>query len=115
MLPSGAVLFILIVSVLLAAGVAWIVAAFYERRMLALMTHGAAPEASAGEGAAPTVRDTAWGSGVDLGVDLAANRRATVRLMAALGGISLLIAVTQSALALFFVYDNRTLSVNRLL
>jgi hypothetical protein len=112
MLPSGAVLFILIVSVLLAASVAWIVAALYERRMLALMTHGAAPEASTNTSSTvQAARAAAWGSGVDL----AANRRATFRLMAALGGISLLIALTQSALALFFVYDDRTLSVNRLL
>jgi hypothetical protein len=48
-------------------------------------------------------------------VDFTANQRATIRLMLGLGAISLLIALTQSALALRFVYTDRALSLNRLL
>ncbi len=120
MLPSGAVFFILIAAVILAAGLAWAVAAMYERRMLALMSGSSAPEptatavatavATTGEPAliAPP---TSWGEGVNL----AANRKATTRLMLYLGGLSLLIALTQSVLNLLFIYPNRQFSLNRLL
>jgi hypothetical protein len=114
MIPSGAVFFILITAVLLAAALAWVLAALYQRRMLALMSGGSAPESTAGviETAQTQVaRAGTWGTGVDL----TANRRATIRLMLSLGAISMLIALTQSWLALLFVYDDREFSLNRLL
>ena len=47
--------------------------------------------------------------------DLGTNRHASVRLMLVLSGISLLIALTQSYLALFFIYQEGELSLNRVL
>lgn len=114
MIPSGAVFFILIAAVLLAAALAWLLAALYRRRMLALMRAGAAPQpaATAGEIAVlPGARAASWGAGADY----AANRRATIRLMLGLGGISLLIALSQSWLALVFVYQDERLTANRVL
>lgn len=114
MIPSGAVFFILIFAVLLAAGVAWLLAALYQRRMLALMRGASAPVSAALPGEAvvpPPARAVSWGAGVDF----AANRRATIRLMLALGGGALLIALTQSGLALLFVYQDTHPSLNRLL
>ncbi len=114
MIPSGAVFFILITAVLLAAALAWVLAALYQRRMLALMNSGTAPEPAAGVVGIPApqvARAGTWGTGVDL----TANRRATIRLMLSLGAISLLIALTQSWLALLFVYDEGKFSLNRLL
>ncbi len=114
MLPSGAVFFILSAAVLLAAALAWVVAALYQRGMLALMRGGTAP------GQALKAAEAAAAAGVDrrpwaTEVNLAANRRATTRLMLGLGAVSLLIAMTQSWLAFLFVYTDRQLSLDRLL
>ncbi|MEO8411097.1 MAG: hypothetical protein ABI478_11040, partial [Propionivibrio sp.] len=57
---------------------------------------------------------TTAGPGRTTQIDYATNRRATRRFMLALAGVSLLIALTQSALALLFVYGG-AISVNRLL
>lgn len=114
MIPSGAVFFILITAVLLAAALAWVLATLYQRRMLALMSGGTAPVPSASviETAQTQVaRAGTWGAGVDF----TANRRATIRLMLSMGMISLLIALTQSWLALLFIYDDKEISPNRLL
>ncbi|MBL8414018.1 MAG: hypothetical protein JNM42_06250 [Propionivibrio sp.] len=114
MIPSGAVFFILITAVLLAAALAWVLAALYQRRMLALMSSGTAPEPAAGvtESTIPLdARAGTWATGVDF----MANRHATIRLMLSLGAISLFIALTQSWLALLFVYDDSEFSLNRLL
>ena len=112
MLPSGAIFFILIAAVILAAGLAWAVAALYERRMLALMSGGSAPEPTATTGKPALVApSTSWGAGVNL----AANRKATTRLMLYLGGLSLLIAFTQTILNLLFIYPSRQFTLNRLL
>ncbi len=114
MLPSGAVFFILITAVVLAAALAWLVAALYQRRMLALMRGGAAPEQTAIMDAAPqaqVAQAPAWNSAVTF----ASNQRASTRLMLSLGGISLLIALSQAWLALLFVYNDRDFSLNRIL
>ena len=116
MSPSGPIFFILIVAVVLAAALAWVIAALYERRMLALMSGGTAPEPTATAVAktrelTTVTPSTSWGTGVNL----AANRKATTRLMLYLGGLSLLIAFTQSFLDLLFIYPNRQFSLNRLL
>jgi hypothetical protein len=114
MLPSGAVFFILITAVLLAAALAWVLAALYQRRMLALMSSGTPPRPAAGV-TEPTIPLDARAGTWTTGVDSMANQRATIRLMLSLGAISLLIALTQSWLALLFVYDDREISLNRLL
>jgi len=49
MLPSGAVFFILITAVVLAAELAWVIA-LYEHRMLAPTSGGSAPEPTATTG-----------------------------------------------------------------
>lgn len=114
MIPSGAVFFVLIVAVLLAVGLAWAVAALYQRRMLALMRGGTPPEhAEAVVESVPTqlASTETWG----VGANSEANRRATITLMFGLGLVSLVVALTQSWLALIFVYDDGGFSLNRLL
>lgn len=110
---SGMVLTALMLGVLLATGVSWVIAGLYRRRMLSLMRGGPPPSdrsaAAAGEGAPPLMalaRARLPGAAV--------HRRATVRLMVFIAGLSLLIGLTQSALALLFVYQDRNLSLNRL-
>jgi hypothetical protein len=114
MIPSAAVLVIITLAVLLAAALAWVIAAAYQRRMLALMRTSVPPQADAPVAAAtlPAPRAAATAS---TAVDFARNRRASTRLMLTLAAISLLIALTQSWLDLLFVYTNRELSVDRLL
>ena len=114
MIPSGAVFLILIAAVLLAAALAWVLAALYQRRMLALMGGGTAPDSTARviEATQTQVAHAGtWGAGVDF----TANRRATIRLLLSLGALSLLIALTQSWLDLLFIYDDDQISLNRLL
>jgi len=111
---SGPIFFILIVAVLLAAGVAWLVAWLYQRRMLSLMRSGARVNADggAGQGAPPDFGTLpSWGEGVDL----QANRRANATLLLAIGGLALLIGLTQAELALRFIYTGKDFSLNRLL
>ncbi len=111
MLPSGAVLFILVVALMLAISLAWLLTLFYERRMLALMRAGvAAVSAAGGDGDAPAAAPAR----APPGITLAANRRANRRLTVALGAVSLLLALSQSLLALLFVYGGE-LSANRVL
>lgn len=114
MIPSGAVFFILITAVLLAAALAWVLAALYQRRMLALMSGGTAPAATV-----PVCESTSPVAALpiaeDSGVNFAANRRATIRYMLGLGATSLLIAFSQSWLALIFVYTERELTLSRVL
>ena len=98
---TGAMLFALIVGVLLAAGVAWGIAGSYRRRMVALMRGGVAPDAAHSAPAVAVARPTSRQPGR---LDLAANRRVALRLLLVLSGLSLLIALSQSGLALLFVY-----------
>lgn len=99
----GFLLSALLLSVLFAAAGAWGVAALYRRRMLALMRGGPAPDAS------NPPRDyiaTLQAKHAAPPLDLAANRRAGVRLLLALAALSLLVGLTQSAFALHFVYES---------
>ncbi|MBL0208858.1 MAG: hypothetical protein IPP84_13215 [Propionivibrio sp.] len=116
MLPSGAVFFILISAVLLAAILAWVVAALYRRGMLALMRGGSTPASAVPIAASVTPPDAHPIPQASAGrAKLAANRQATIRLMLVLSGISLLIALTQSLLALLFVYGEGELRLSRVL
>ncbi|MBK9027200.1 MAG: hypothetical protein IPN98_04800 [Propionivibrio sp.] len=119
MIPSGAVFFILISAVLLAAALAWVVAALYQRGMLALMRGGVPPATAMTGGNQSTLNLAAHHEPVTAAetnkADLGTNRHASVRLMLVLSGISLLIALTQSYLALFFIYQEGELSLNRVL
>jgi hypothetical protein len=111
---SGAIFTALILGVLLASALAWVVAWLYQRRMLGLMRGGspAGSGATAGQAALPDVAGPGpWATSVDL----QANRRAHVRLMLVIGGLALLIGLTQSVLALKFIYTNKEFSLNRIL
>lgn len=110
---SGATLFAMIVGVLLAGMVAWGVAGAYRRRMVALMRGGTAPHA---ERPVSSDRLALPARQQPVRLDLAANRRAALRCLAVLSGLSLLVGVSQSWLALHFVYDSGgNFSLNRLL
>lgn len=112
MISTGALLSALIAAVLLAALLAWLVAALYRRRMLALMRAGPAPDAARAAADLPyTLLEERPAPALDLG----ANRRAALRLLLALAGVSLLIGLSQAWLALRFVYDDAHFSLNRLL
>jgi hypothetical protein len=113
MLPTAALFFVLIVAIIVTAAIGWSVAAAYRRRMLALMrAHAPAGERSA---VGPGARNEADAAPRKISVDLVANRRATKRLLATLTTVSLLIALTQSGLALFFVYPAANFRIDRLL
>ena len=110
MIPSGAVFFILISAVLLAAALAWVVAALYQRGMLALMRGGVPPA-----GAMISENQSALNPAAQLEpvtaaetnkADLGTNRHASVRLMLVLSGISLLIALLIAAA--FFLWKLRS-------
>ena len=105
---TGAILF----APLLAAAVAWGVAELYRRRMVALMRGGRAPDA---DNPARAYSVTLQARHQPPRLDLAANRRAAFRFLLALSGLSLLIGLTQSWLALLIVYEDDGFSLNRLL
>ena len=112
-IESGPIFFALMVGVLLTACASWIVAGLYRRQMLALMRGGPTPEATriaAGHAMATTVARR-----VEAVLDISANRRASWRYLLALSGLSLLIGITQSVLALLFVYDEALLTLGRAL
>ncbi len=109
---TGALLFTLILAVLLAAGVAWGVAELYRRRMVALMRGGPAPDIKQSAPVTSYMLQTQRGPPH---LDMAANRRAATRYLLALSGLSLLIGLTQSWLALLFVYPDGGVSPSRLL
>lgn len=112
MISTGALLSALLAAVFLSGLLAWLVAALYRRRMVALMRAGPAPDA-----ARPAADEsfTLLEQRPAVALDLAANRRASRRFLLALGGVSLLVGLTQSWLALLFVYDDPHFSLNRLL
>ncbi len=111
-IEPGAIFTALIFGVLLASGMAWLVAGLYRRRMVALMRGGAAPDDArlAGTGVAPGSLQRAPAV-----LDFAGNRRAGLRFLLALSGLCLLIGLTHSWLALHFVYTPDEFSLNRLL
>lgn len=107
----GALQFFLVLSVLLSAIGGWVLAARYRRRMLALMRAGPAPDDYAPPRAFTL---TLQARHAPPPLDLAANRRALIRLTGVLAGLSLVTALTQSALALHFVYEtDRDFSVKQ--
>lgn len=111
-MPTGAILFALILGVLLASAAAWVVAGLYRRRMVELMRGGPAPDAHR-----PMRREafTLLEQRPPVRLDLAANRRAATRFLLALSGLCLLIGLSQSWLSLLFVYQDPNFSLNRLL
>lgn len=108
---AGPILFALAIGVMLSAGVAWIVSGLYRRRMLTLMRGGPAPDDTRASRHIEAT-DVGWPAPA---LDLGANRSAMVRQLIAIAGLSLLIGLTQSWLALLFVYPADRFSVNRLL
>jgi len=107
---TGVIFSALIAAVLLAFGVAWLVAGLYRRRMVALMRSGPNQDASQVE----TREAFSMPAEPPLAVlDAVANRRAQTRFLLALTGLSLLIGFSQSWLAITFVYDDRGFSINR--
>jgi hypothetical protein len=80
--------------------------------MVALMRGGAAPDAAR---PAPMEAYALLEQRPEAILDLAANRRAAGRFLLALGGLCLLVGVSQSWLSLVFVYEDADFSLNRLL
>jgi hypothetical protein len=111
---SGAIFTALILGVLIAAALAWVVAWLYQRRMLGLM-RGGSPAGSGSTVGQAVLPDVAGPGPWATSVDLQANRRAHVRLMLVIGGLALLIGLTQSVLALRFIYTGKEFSLNRIL
>jgi hypothetical protein len=111
-IETGNLLSALIFGVLLASGVAWVVAGLYRRRMLTLMRGGAAPDDA--QAAQPETAGTPPNPPL-VQFDLAANRRSEQRFLLALSGLCLIIGLTHSWLALHFVYKVDGFSLNRLL
>lgn len=115
-LDAGPLLFALILGVILASGVAWLVAGLYRRRMVALMRSAPAPgdthATSALAGSKPLPGTLARSPAT---LDRKANQAATRRYLFATSALCVLIGITQSALALLFVYEDSGMTLNRLL
>ncbi len=108
---TGAILTAMVLGVLLTGAASWVVSSLYRRRMLALMKRSPPPDpaqAVAGQRVPAQARPAVT-------LDLAANRRASGRYLFAVSALSLLIGITQSVLALLFVYGAELLSVGRAL
>lgn len=111
-IEAGPILFALILGVVLASGAAWVVSGMYRRRMLALMRGGPSPDDNrAASQTAPTATPVARPTPR---LDPAANRRASLRYLLAMSVLCVLIGLTQSWLALLFVYADGPFSLNRL-
>ena len=108
---TGAILTALVLGVLLTAAASWLVSGLYRRRMLALMRHSPPPDSAR---AAP-VPPLAVPARAPIHLDVDANRRAGWCHLAVVSGLSLLIGVTQSVLALLFIYGGDLLSLGRAL
>lgn len=108
---SGAILTALMLGVLLTAVASWVVSGLYRRRMLVLMRHAPPPDdARAAASPAPPIRVM---ERARARLDFAANRRAGWRYLAVVSALSLLIGVTQSVLALLFIYGGELLTLGR--
>lgn len=108
---TGAILTAMVLGVLLTGAASWVVSGLYRRRMLALMRRSPPPDpaqAVAAAAVAPVNKPAAT-------LDLRANQRASRRYLFVVSALSLLIGVTQSVLALLFVYGSELLSVGRAL
>ncbi|MDZ4397234.1 hypothetical protein [Hydrogenophaga sp.] len=110
-LNSGAILTAMVLGVLLTGAASWVVSGLYRRRMLALMKRSPPPDPAQAVAAA---RAPAPAKPVAT-LDAVANRRASWRYLFAVSALSLLIGITQSVLALLFVYGAELLSVGRAL
>jgi len=117
MIPdAGPLLFALLLGVILASGAAWLVAGLYRRRMVALMRSAPAPDdthATSAQNVSMPSSSTPTRQPPTL--DRNANLAAVRRYLFATSTLCVLIGITQSALALLFVYDDRGLTLNRLL
>jgi hypothetical protein len=111
-IDAGPILFALMLGVLLAAGVAWFVAGLYQRRMVALMRAGPAPDDRHAVGEPPAVVAPPRPPPV---LDAAANRRQMGRQLLAWSLLCLVIGLSHSWLALRFVYTDAGFSATRLL
>ncbi len=112
---AGPILFAIILGVLLSAVVAWFVAGAYRRGMLKRMRQGAAPDDARDQTPSPGHRpgvDTPRPPGT---LDLNANKRARWRYLAATSALCLVIGLSQSWLALLFVYNASPFSLTRVL
>ena len=109
---AGPILLALMLGVLLAAIVAWFVAGLYQRRMVALMRAGPAPDERHVVGEPPAV---AAPSRPPPMLDAKANRRQMGRQLLAWSLLCLIIGLTHSWLALRFVYTGDGFSATRLL
>jgi len=112
LISSGEVFLVFAFAVLLTALASWLVSARFRRRMLALMRAGPTPDA---DRAVTTELTLVPLPRPAPNLDFAANGRAQVRLLAVLSGLSLLIGLVQSGLALQFVYARDEFSLHRLL
>ena len=108
---TGAILTAMVLGVMLTGAASWLVSGLYRRRMLALMKRSPPPDPS--QPVAHTRLPAQAKATATL--DLAANQRASWRYLFAVSALSLLIGLTQSVLALLFVYGSELLSVGRAL
>lgn len=110
---TGAILTALMLGVVLTALASWIVSSLYRRRMLALM--GSAPPPDASHASDSTADAAPAKARAPLRPDPRASRHAQWRHLAVLTSLSLLIGLTQSVLALLFIYGDDLLSLGRAL
>ncbi len=108
---TGAILTAMVLGVLLTGAASWVVSGLYRRRMLALMKLSPPPD----DQHAPPSAAARGGNRPTATLDLAANQRASRRYLVAVSALSLLIGITQSVLALLFVYGAELLTVGRTL
>jgi hypothetical protein len=111
-LQSGPVLFAVFLGVVLTSAASWAVAGLYRRRMVRLMRGGCPPDLDAQKVVEPLVPE---GPHSPVRMELAANQRASLRLLLALAILSLLIGLTQSLLEQVFIFANLEFSLNRVL
>lgn len=112
MLTSGPILFAILLGTLLTMLASWGVAGLYRRRMVTLMRGGPPPVLASPDVSEPVAIEE---SRSPASFDLASNQRASFRFLLVLSILCLLIGLTQSWLALQFVYVNREFSLNRIL
>lgn len=112
MLQSGPILFAIFLGILLTAVASWVVAGLYRRRMVKLMRGGPPPDLAGLDVSAPLAVEA---SDSTTHMALTSNQRASWRFLLVLTILCLLIGMTQSWLAMQFVYINREFSLNRIL
>ena len=101
MLTSGPILFAILLGTLLTMLASWGVAGLYRRRMVTLMRGGPPPLLASPDVSEPVAIEA---SRSPASFDLAINQRASFRFLLVLSILCLLIGLTQSWLALQFVY-----------